>query len=136
MTDRQPSIFFRLDPRSSIAPYRQLVDQVRNAVEVGRLRGGDQLPSVREVVTQVTINPNTVHRAYRELENLGLAEGRPGLGTFITENPDVQVTEAGNVALTRQLQMWVTRARATGLVENDMLELLRRILNHDERVLS
>ncbi len=136
MTDRQPSIFFRLDPRSSIAPYRQLVDQVRNAVEVGRLRGGDQLPSVREVVTQVTINPNTVHRAYRELENLGLAEGRPGLGTFITENPDVQVTEAGNVALTRQLQMWVTRARATGLVENDMLELLRRILNRDERVLS
>ena len=136
MTDRQPSIFFRLDPRSSIAPYRQLVDQVRNAVEVGRLRGGDQLPSVREVVTQVTINPNTVHRAYRELENLGLAEGRPGLGTFITENPDVHATGAGNVALTRQLQIWVTRARAAGLVENDMLELLRRILNHDERVLS
>lgn len=65
MTDRQPSIVFRLDPRSGIAPYRQLVDQVRNAVEMGRLRGGDQLPSVREVVTQVTINPNTVHRAYR-----------------------------------------------------------------------
>ena len=94
------------------------------------------MPSVREVVTQVTINPNTVHRAYRELENLGLAEGRLGLGTFITENPDVHATEAGNVALTRQLQIWVKRARAAGIVDDDMLELLRRILNHDERVLS
>ena len=136
MTESRPSIFFRLDPRSGVAPYRQLVDQVRNAVEMGRLCGGDQLPSVREVVTQVTINPNTVHRAYRELENLGLAEGRLGLGTFITEHPDVHTTEAGNVELTRQLQIWVKRARAAGIVDDDMLELLRRILNRDERVLS
>ncbi len=136
MTERQPSIIFRLDPRSGIAPYRQLVDQVRQAVEVGRLRGGDQLPSVRDVVTQVTINPNTVHRAYRELEHLGLAEGRLGLGTFITQNPDVHTTEAGSAQLSRQLQLWAQRARAAGLDDDDMLELLRRILNHDERVLS
>ncbi|MDH2902400.1 MAG: GntR family transcriptional regulator [Acidimicrobiales bacterium] len=136
MTEKQPSILFRLDPRSGIAPYRQLVDQVRQAVEMGRLRGGDQLPSVRDVVTQVTINPNTVHRAYRELEHLGLAEGRLGLGTFITQNPDVHTTEVGNAELSRQLQLWVQRASAAGLVDGDMLELLRRILNHDERVLS
>ena len=136
MTERQPSIIFRLDPRSGIAPYRQLVDQVRQAVEMGRLRGGDQLPSVRDVVTQVTINPNTVHRAYRELEHLGLAEGRLGLGTFITQNPDVHTTEAGSAELSRQLQLWAQRARAAGLNNIDMLELLRRILNHDERVLS
>ena len=136
MTERQPSIIFRLDPRSGIAPYRQLVDQVRQAVEVGRLRGGDQLPSVRDVVSQVTINPNTVHRAYRELEHLGLAEGRLGLGTFITQNPDVHTTEAGSAQLSRQLQLWAQRARAAGLDDDDMLELLRRILNHDERVLS
>ncbi len=136
MTEKQPSILFRLDPRSGIAPYRQLVDQVRQAVEMGRLRGGDQLPSVRDVVTQVTINPNTVHRAYRELEHLGLAEGRLGLGTFITQNPDVHTTEASNAELARQLQLWAQRARAAGLNDNDMLELLRRILNHDERVLS
>ena len=136
MTERQPSIIFRLDPRSGIAPYRQLVDQVRQAVEMGRLRGGDQLPSVRDVVTQVTINPNTVHRAYRELEHLGLAEGRLGLGTFITQNPDVHTTEAGSAQLSRQLQLWAQRARAAGLNNIDMLELLRRILNHDERVLS
>ena len=136
MTEKQPSILFRLDPRSGIAPYRQLVDQVRQAVEMGRLRGGDQLPSVRDVVTQVTINPNTVHRAYRELEHLGLAEGRLGLGTFITQNPDVHTTEDGSAELSRQLQLWAQRARAAGLNDNDMLELLRRILNHDERVLS
>lgn len=136
MTEKQPSILFRLDPRSGIAPYRQLVDQVRQAVEMERLRGGDQLPSVRDVVTQVTINPNTVHRAYRELEHLGLAEGRLGLGTFITQNPDVHTTEVGNAELSRQLQRWVQRASAAGLVDGDMLELLRRILNHDERVLS
>ncbi len=136
MTERQSSIIFRLDPRSGIAPYRQLVDQVRHAVAVGRLRGGDQLPSVRDVVSQVTINPNTVHRAYRELEHLGLAEGRLGLGTFITQNPDVHTTEAGSAELSRQLQLWAQRARAAGLNNIDMLELLRRILNHDERVLS
>ena len=136
MTERQPSIIFRLDPRSGIAPYRQLVDQVRHAVEMGRLRGGDQLPSVRDVVAQVTINPNTVHRAYRELEHLGLAEGRLGLGTFITQNPDVHTTEDGNAELSRQLQLWAQHARAAGLNDDDMLELLRRILNHDERVLS
>ena len=136
MTERQPSIIFLLDPRSGIAPDRQLVDQVRQAVEMGRLRGGDQLPSVRDVVTQVTINPNTVHRAYRELEHLGLAEGRLGLGTFITQNPDVHTTEDGSAELSRQLQLWAQRARAAGLDDDDMLELLRRILNHDERVLS
>ena len=136
MTERQSSIIFRLDPRSGIAPYRQLVDQVRHAVAVGRLRGGDQLPSVRDVVSQVTINPNTVHRAYRELEHLGLAEGRLGLGTFITQNPDVHTTEAGSAELSRQLQLWAQRARAAGMNNIDMLELLRRILNHDERVLS
>ena len=136
MTERQSSIIFRLDPRSGIAPYRQLVDQVRQAVEMGRLRGGDQLPSVRDVVSQVTINPNTVHRAYRELEHLGLAEGRLGLGTFITQNPDVHTTEAGSAELSRQLQLWAQRARAAGLNNIDMLELLRRILNHDERVIS
>src|ERR1035437_8617118 len=81
---QHPSLTFRLDPQSGLAPYRQIVDQVRHAVRTGLLRDGDQLPSVRDVVTQITINPNTVHRAYRELEHQGIAEGRAGLGTFIT----------------------------------------------------
>ena len=84
MPNARPEIVFRLDSRSDRAPFRQLVHQVVNAIERGQLQGGDQLPSVREVVRQITINPNTVHRAYRELEHLGLAEGRPGIGTFVS----------------------------------------------------
>ncbi|HUY42332.1 MAG TPA: GntR family transcriptional regulator [Acidimicrobiales bacterium] len=136
MSDKQPSIQFRLDPRSHVAPYRQLIEQVLEGVERGRLRGGDQLPSVREVVTQVTINPNTVHRAYRELEHLGIAEGRLGLGTFITERPPTLDTATGDEELSQELQRWARRARAAGLDVEDMLELLRRILDRDALVLS
>ena len=136
MTEKQPSIQFRLDPRSGVAPYRQLVAQVRHAVEMGHLRGGDQLPSVREVVTQVTINPNTVHRAYRELEYLGLAEGRLGLGTFITENPGTLGNATDQEELSQDLRRWAQRARAAGLDVDDMLDLLRRILDRVERVPS
>ncbi|MHB1209101.1 MAG: GntR family transcriptional regulator [Acidimicrobiales bacterium] len=135
MSEKQPSIQFRLDPRNGVAPYRQLVEQVRHAVEVGRLRGGDQLPSVREVVTQVTINPNTVHRAYRELEHLGLAEGRLGLGTFVTVNPSTPTTTGGLEDLARDLQQWTRRAATAGLDVEEMLDLLRRILNRNEHVL-
>ena len=136
MIERQPSILFRLDSRSGVAPYRQLVDQVRRAVELGRLRGGDQLPSVREVVTQITINPNTVHRAYRELEHLGLAEGRLGLGTFITENPEGLIEHSGNAELFRQLQLWVQRARTAGIDDDAIIEQIRRILDHAEQTFS
>jgi GntR family transcriptional regulator len=136
MSEKQPSIQFRLDPRSGVAPYRQLIEQVRQGVELGRLRGGDQLPSVREVVTQVTINPNTVHRAYRELEHLGLAEGRLGLGTFIIDNPLHLATNAGRKELARSLQEWTRLARAAGLDGDDMLDLLRQTFNRDEHVLS
>src|ERR1700689_1326691 len=85
MNDPRPSIVFRLDARSDRAPFRQLVDQVTDAFERGQLQAGDQLPSVREVVRQITINPNTVHRAYRELEHLGRVEGRLGLGTLLVD---------------------------------------------------
>ena len=104
----EPVIVFRLDLRSGIAPYRQLVEQVVKAVESGRLRAGDQLPSVRDVVGQVTINPNTVHRAYRELEHLGLVEGRLGLGTFVCED----VTAGDELGEVRAgLQRWMRDAR-------------------------
>lgn len=130
------SIRFRLDPRSSLAPYRQLIDQVRTAVVAGRLRGGDQLPSVRDVVAQVTINPNTVHRAYRELEHLGLAEGRLGLGTFITEQASGLVAATGQEDLGRGLREWASKAAIAGLTNDDMLALLRQILNRSGQVVS
>src|SRR5881409_3909780 len=77
------AIDFRLDPASGVPTYLQLVQQVEQAVRLGYLRQGDQLPKVREVVASLAINPNTVLKAYRELEHKGLANGRPGQGTFI-----------------------------------------------------
>src|ERR1700678_1627515 len=82
MTD-EALIRFRLDRHSGLPAYPQLVAQVRQAWLLAILRPGDQLPTVRDVVEQVAINPNTVHRAYRELEQQGLIEGQPGRGTFV-----------------------------------------------------
>src|SRR3974390_3796811 len=85
---RRESIHFYLDAKSGIAPYLQLVHQVRRALKLGTLREGDQLPTVREVVTRIAINPNTVSKAYRELEHNGLVAGRAGVGTFVTATPN------------------------------------------------
>lgn len=133
MTERRPSIQFRLDTSSGVAPYRQLVDQVRSAIKAGRLRGGDQLPSVREVVTQITINPNTVHRAYRELEYLGLAEGRLGLGTFVKRHADHLAVKSEQASLDEDLVEWVSKARRAGLQEDDIVELIRRHIDLNDR---
>ena len=115
MDSEAPLITFRLDPRTGVAPYRQLVNQVRQAVSLGLLRMGDRLPSVREVVTQITINPNTVHRAYRDLEHEGLVEGRPGLGTFVVASVSSPVSTEDRAALLDQLREWVAKARSAGL---------------------
>ena len=77
-------IEFHLDSRSGVSPYLQIVQQVRQALRLGLLHEGEQLPTVKEVVAQLAINPNTVLKAYRELEHQGLAGARPGVGTFVT----------------------------------------------------
>src|SRR6266849_3389289 len=77
-------IEFHLDSRSGVSPYLQIVQQVRRALRLGLLREGDQLPTVKDVVARLTINPNTVLKAYRELEHAGLVAARPGVGTFVT----------------------------------------------------
>jgi GntR family transcriptional regulator len=115
MDPETPLINFRLDPRAGVPPYRQLVDQVRQAVSLGLLRAGDRLPSVREVVTQVTINPNTVHRAYRDLEHEGVVEGRPGLGTFVIASSPSVLSPEDRARLLDDLRDWVTKARALGI---------------------
>ena len=122
-------MFFRLDLRSGVAPYRQLVVQVLAAVEQGRLHPGDQLPSVREVVGQITINPNTVHRAYRELEHLGVVEGRAGLGTFVCAH--VRSGEDWG-DLRSSLQRWVREARDHGITDATLEEMWRSALRHRE----
>src|SRR3954453_5381422 len=76
-------IEFRLDPSSGVPTYLQLVQQVEHALRLGYLKPGDRLPTIREVVARLAVNPNTVSKAYRDLEMKGLTAGRPGRGTFI-----------------------------------------------------
>jgi len=107
-------ITFRLDSKSGLVPYLQLVQQVKHALRLGLLDVGDQLPTVKEVVVGLAINPNTVLKAYRELEHEGLIESRPGQGTFVLRTlagPSL----ASHAALRRDLLRWMRRAREAGL---------------------
>jgi GntR family transcriptional regulator len=117
-------IEFHLDSRSGVSPYLQIVQQVRQALTLGLISQGDQLPTVKEVVSSLAINPNTVLKAYRELEHEGLAGGRPGVGTFITASPDRQSMEA-QVPLRRDLERWLRKARLAGLDEESIEALFR-----------
>jgi GntR family transcriptional regulator len=107
-------IEFHLDTRSGIAPYMQLIQQVRRAMRLGLLSEGDQLPTVKDVVARVAINPNTVLKAYRELEHEGLVSPRPGLGTFVTRTLTDE-TMAAHGPLRAELQRWLAKARGAGL---------------------
>jgi GntR family transcriptional regulator len=127
----EPMIQFRLDRQSGVPAYRQIVDQVRQALRLGLLGPGDQLPTVRDVVKQIAINPNTVHRAYRDLEQQGLTEGRPGSGTFIKRSLS-KVPEQQQV-LQRQLQKWVRTARAAGLGDEAIAALVAEAMRTSER---
>src|ERR1700733_14264290 len=117
-----PNIRFRLDRKSGVPAYRQVVDQVRQALRLGILRPGDQLPTVRDVVKQIAINPNTVHRAYRDLEAQGLTEGRPGSGTFIRRTLSKVPDEQPH--LQRQLEKWMRAARTAGLGDEAIAALV------------
>ncbi len=115
---------FYLDVKSGIAPYLQLVHQVRRALKLGALREGDQLPTVREVVTRIAINPNTVSKAYRELEHEGLVAARAGVGTFVTASTSEDVL-ASLGPIRHDLEQWLVRARAAGL-DDDSIDALFR----------
>ena len=115
-------IEFHLNGRSGLSPYQQLVQQVRHALRLGLLREGDQLPKVKDVVAALAINPNTVLKAYRELEHDGLVGARPGVGTFVTAT----LTDASLAAhgpLRQELRRWLTKARKAGL-DDESIEAL------------
>src|SRR6266536_5678324 len=114
-------IEFRLESRSGIAPYIQVVQQVKHALRLGLLHPGDQLPTVKEVVASIAINPNTVLKAYRELEREGLVEGRPGVGTFVLRT--LGGPNADHPRLGRRLERWITEARDAGLDEESISAL-------------
>jgi GntR family transcriptional regulator len=117
-------IDFHLDARSGVSPYMQIVQQVRHALRLGMLREGDQLPTVKEVVARLAINPNTVLKAYRELEHAGLVAARPGVGTFVTSSlADPAI--ATNGPLRRELRAWIVKARRAGLDDESIEALFR-----------
>jgi GntR family transcriptional regulator len=128
MSSRRPSFRFWLDPHSGVPVYRQIIDQVRGGIASGSLTAGEQLPTVRQLAVDLSINPNTVVRAYRELELGGLLETNQGTGTFIS----AQKVSRGNAERERQLSRiigdFLARAGAAGFTVEDLIEQLRSIL--------
>ena len=129
----KPVFRFHLDLKSGVPVYRQIVDQVRGAIAAGSLSSGDQLPTVRQLAVDLEINPNTVVRAYRELEYGGLLETHQGTGTFIS---DQKIPRAGDE---RQRQLGqivsdaIARAGAAGFTVQDVLEQMRIAANEPNR---
>src|SRR3984893_7670854 len=120
-------IAFRLDPASRVPTYLQLVQQVEHAPRLRYLKPGDQLPKVRDAVASLAINPNTVLKAYRDLENKGLAAGRPGQGTFIRATLS-RVALPELAELRRSLLVWLATAGAAGLDEDGIEALVTSAL--------
>lgn len=121
--DAGSPLAFRLDPASGVPTYLQLIQQVEHALRLGVLTPGDRLPRVREVVADLAINPNTVLKAYRGLEQKGLASGRPGQGTFV-DGSLAQATLPALTDLRRSLQAWLADADAAGLDEDGVVALV------------
>ncbi|GAA3596009.1 GntR family transcriptional regulator [Nonomuraea rosea] len=120
-------IKLRLDPSSGVATYLQLVHQVKHALRLGALMPGDRLPTIKEVVSDLAINPNTVAKAYRELEHEGLVAGRPGLGTFVQRSLGGGST-ADHIRLRRDLAQWMRGCHEAGLDQGDMQALFTSML--------
>jgi GntR family transcriptional regulator len=115
-------IEFHLDGGSGLSPYQQIVRQVRHALRLGLLSEGEQLPTVKDVVAALAINPNTVLKAYRELEHEGLVAARPGVGTFVTRTL-ADTTLAAHGPLRSDLRRWLGKARGAGL-DDESIEAL------------
>lgn len=114
---------FRIERRSGVPTYLQIVQQAKQALRIGTLRPGDRLPTAKAVVEQTAVNPNTVLKAYRELEREGLVEPRPGLGTFVLRSlarPESDV----DAQLRADLEDWMRRAKAAGLTADDLDALI------------
>jgi GntR family transcriptional regulator len=125
-------IDFHLNGRSGVAPYLQLIRQVRQALRLGLLRAGDQLPTVKDVAGSLAINPNTVLKAYRLLEFEGLVAAKPGVGTFITKTVS-DTSVATHQRLSLELSAWIGRAQQAGLDLEDIEALFQRAIQSAAR---
>jgi GntR family transcriptional regulator len=123
-----------LDLATGVPAYRQIIDQVLGAIAAGMLQGGDQLPTVRQLAVDLSINPNTVVRAYRELEIRGILTTQQGIGTFVTTQP-VPVDEA---VRQRQLDHLIgdllARAGAAGLTADEVMVRLQEFINEQRGI--
>src|SRR6058998_3021471 len=117
------TIAFHLDARSGVPTYLQLVQQVKHAVRYAMLRPGDRLPTARDVVEDLAINPNTVLKAYRELEREGFVHSRPGAGTFVATDAPPALERSVGVPLRRSVDRWVENAIAAGLDRDSVVAL-------------
>ena len=121
-------IEFHLDPRSGVATYLQIVQQVKEALRLGTISVGDQLPTVREVVADLAINPNTVAKAYRDLEREGLVVARQGRGTFVASTLAPATSLPHYEALRAELERWLETAEGAGLDEESIRALISATL--------
>jgi len=130
MGNNGPSVRFRfaLDLHTGVPVYRQLVDQVRAGVASGTLSAGDQLPTVRQLAVDLAINPNTVMRAYRELELGGLLETHQGTGTFISDRKPERKTSERERQLGQLAGEFAARAGAAGFTVEELIDRLRELL--------
>lgn len=129
--DGESRIRFVLDPGSGVPTYLQLIHQVEQAMRLGVLRDGDRLPRIKEVVETLAINPNTVHKAYRELTGRGVVTAQQGVGTFVRGALPV-VDLAGQTALRRRLVAWVRSAREAGLDHGGITALVASVLQEED----
>ena len=116
------ALLLEVDPRSGVPIYIQLIDGVRHAVEVGGLGAGDHLPTVRALAVELNVAPNTVVKAYSELQRDGLIESRPGVGTVVSQDVGEKARERGIEALYDRLGELVRDAVGLGLTEDDLWE--------------
>jgi GntR family transcriptional regulator len=125
-----PSEFsFRIDQHSGVPVYRQLIDQVQGAMAAGSLRAGDQLPTVRRVAVELAINPNTVSRAYREMEIRGLLDTQQGTGTFVADKRVERPQEQRERQLAQLVGEFISRAGAAGLTIEELIDSLHQALH-------
>ncbi len=122
-----PGFAFRLDSHSGVPVYRQLIDQVQGAIASGALRPGNQLPTVRLVAVELAINPNTVMRAYREMEIRRILDTQQGTGTFIADRQAEPSKEERERKLAQLVSEFISRAGSAGLTVNELIEALEQL---------
>lgn len=122
----------RLDTSNSVPAFQQLMDQLKAAIARGALRGGDPIPSVRQMASQVLVNPNTVARAYRELDREGVIQAQRGLGYFVTDQAVAACRSDCGDAFAEQLSAVVRAAREAGLDDETIRAVFARIMANQE----